>query len=134
MRSTRRGPAKTATALAIAARDIRRAVRATASAASAPATELAQLRATGWQLTQLTGELTDLIALLAERTGHHTRHAEQVRHVDGEPAVEHLARACRDLAAVRQALDTAHTSARDYYTALSQLSPLRTPDPPPRSP
>lgn len=130
MRSTRRGTATTAriaTTLATTARDIRRAVRATAPV---QAPELAQLRDTGWQLTQLTGELTDLVTLLAEHTGHHTEHVEQVRHTDGEPATEHLARACRDLSTLQHALDTAHTAARDYYTPISQLNNTHTPDPP----
>ena len=131
MGSTRRGPAAIATTLATTARDIRRAIRTT-DLAQAPG--LAQLRDTGWQLTQLTGELADLVALLAEHTGHHTQHAEQVRQADGKPATEHLARACRELATLRHALDTGHTAARDYYSAISQLSPTHAPDPPRRSP
>jgi hypothetical protein len=130
MGSTRRGPATIATTLATTARDIRRAIRTT-DLAKAPG--LAQLRDTGWQLTQITGELTDLVALLAEHTGHHTKHAEQVRHADGRPATEHLARARREGATLRHALDTAHTAARDSYSATSQLSPTQAPAPPQRS-
>jgi hypothetical protein len=131
MRGTRQEPDTIATTLAATAPDIRRAVRVVDPH---QVTGLAQLRDTGWQLTQLTGELADLITLLAEHTGHHTEHAEQVRHADGEPAIEHLARACRELATLRHALDTAHTAARDYYTAISHLGPTRSPDPPRRSP
>lgn len=113
-----------ATTLSAAVRGIRRVVRAADPAQ--PAT-LALLRDTGWQLTQLTGELTDLAALLAEHTSRHLEHAEQVRHADGEPGIPHLTRACRDLASLRQALDTAHTAAREYYTEISQLSPATPP-------
>ncbi|WP_433505880.1 hypothetical protein ACQP04_04915 [Pseudonocardia halophobica] len=119
MGSSRRGPAAIAATLSAAVRGIRRVVRAADPAR--PAT-LALLRDSGWQLTQLTGELTDLAALLAEHTGRHLEHAEQVRHADGEPGTPHLARACRDLAGLRQALDNAHTAACEYYTEISQLS------------
>lgn len=120
-----------ASMLAGSARDIRRALRA-ADPARPPG--LPQLRETGWQLIQLTGELTDLIALLAEHTGHHMPDAEQRHHTGGEPATDQLARACRELSALRHALDTAHTAARDYYTTISRLRPTTAPDPPRRSP
>ena len=113
MSSARRRPATIAATLANMTRDVRRAVRA-ADPARAPG--LVPLRDTGWQLTQLTGELTDLVALLAEYTSHH---AEQVHQADGQSATNQLPRACRDLAALRRALDAAHTAARDYYTATS---------------
>ncbi|WP_436499703.1 hypothetical protein [Actinokineospora sp. HUAS TT18] len=129
MSHTRRGPATTATTLATTVRDIRRTVRA-ADPAQAPS--LAQLRETGWQLTQLTAELTDLIALLADHTGHHTTHPDQLRQADGEPATAHLARACRELGTLRHTFDAAHTAARAYYTEISQVSPTHTPTP--RSP
>jgi hypothetical protein len=67
---------------------------------------LARLRGTGWQLTHLTGE----------------------------PAIEHLARACRELATLRHALDTAHTTARDDHTAISHLGPTHMLSPTRRSP
>ncbi|MBB5157295.1 hypothetical protein [Saccharopolyspora phatthalungensis] len=124
MTSTRRRPATIASALATATRDIRRAVHA-ADPACAP--DLVTLRDAGWQLTQLPSVLSDLVTLVAEHTGHHTEHADQVRRVDGEPAADQLARACRDLAALRRALDTAHTAARGYYTAVSHLAPAHTP-------
>jgi hypothetical protein len=69
MRSDRRRPATVAAALATMTRDVRRAVRA-ADPDRAPG--LVPLRDTGWQLIQPTGELTDLVAVLAEHTGHHT--------------------------------------------------------------
>jgi nucleotide-binding universal stress UspA family protein len=119
MSGTRRRPATIAATLAGTTRDVRRAVHAT-DPARPPG--LVPLRDAGWQLTQLTGELADLVALLAEHTGHHIEHAKHVRQVSGEPAAEQLARACRDLAALRRALDTAHTAARDYYTTISHLS------------
>jgi hypothetical protein len=128
MSNTRRRAATITATLATAAREIRAAVRA-ADPAQAPGLE--RLRDTGWQLTQLTGELTDMIALLAEHTAHHT---ERVRQADGDPATEHLARACRELATLRRGLDTAHTAVRNYYTAISQLSPVHAPDLPRRSP
>ncbi|GLY66623.1 hypothetical protein Atai01_32420 [Amycolatopsis taiwanensis] len=84
---------------------------------------MAQLRDTGWQLTRLTGELTDLVALLAEHTGHHIQHPQGIICPADGATTEHLARACRELAALRHALDTAHTASRDYYTAISLLSP-----------
>lgn len=108
-----------ATTLATAAREIRSAVRG-ADPDQAPS--LAQLRDTGWQLIQLTGELTDLVALVAEHTA---RHAGEVRHVDSGPGAPHLARASRELATLRHAFGTAHAAARDYYTATSQLAPTR---------
>jgi hypothetical protein len=106
------------------ARDVRRAVRA-ADPARVPG--LVSLRDTGWQLVQLTGELTDMVALLAEHTAHHAEDAEHVHLVDGQ-----LPRACRDLAALRRALDASHTAARDYYTAMSHVT--HAPDPPRSSP
>jgi hypothetical protein len=124
MTSTRRRPATIASTLATATRDIRRAVH---SGDPARAPGLAPLRDAGWQLTQLTSELSDLVTLLAEYTGHHTEHADQARRADGEPAADQLARACRDLAALRRALDNAHTAARGYYTAVSHLAPAQTP-------
>lgn len=129
MSSARRRRATIAATLATMARDVRRAVRA-ADPARAPG--LVPLRDTGWQLTQLTGELTDLVALLAEHTAYHAEDAEHVHQVDGRLAVDQLPRACRDLAALRRALDAAHTAARDYYTAISHLT--HTPDPPRSSP
>lgn len=129
MNSTRRRPATIASALATATRDVRRAVH-TADPARAPG--LVPLRDTGWQLTQLTGELSDLVTLLAEHTGHHIEHAEQRIADDGRPGRDHAARACRELAALRRALDTAHTTAGDYYSAISHLTSTRTPDPPRR--
>ncbi|WIX75540.1 hypothetical protein QRX50_28980 [Amycolatopsis carbonis] len=120
MGSTRRRPVTIATTPATTARDLRRAVRA-ADPAKTPG--LAQLRDAGWQLTQLTGELTDLVTLLAEHTGHHTQRPEQVRQADSAPDTAHLASACRELATLRRALDTAHSAAHDYYTEISQLNP-----------
>ncbi|MEV6904822.1 hypothetical protein [Amycolatopsis sp. NPDC051372] len=120
MGTTQRRPVTIAIALATTARDLRRAVRA-ADPAKTPG--LAQLCDAGWQLTQLTGELTDLVTLLAEHTGHHTQRPEQLRRVDGAPGTAHLASACRELATLRRALDTAHIAARDYYTKISQLNP-----------
>ncbi|MEV4605055.1 hypothetical protein AB0K15_47910 [Amycolatopsis sp. NPDC049253] len=119
MGTTRRRPATIATTLAATARDLRLVVRA-ADAGQPPG--LPQLRDVGWQLTQLTGELTDLVALLADHTGHHTRRPEHLRQVEGAPATAHLAAACRELATLRRTLDTAHTAARDYYTELSRLT------------
>lgn len=127
--STHRRPATIAATLATMTRGVRRAVRA-ADPARAPG--LTSLRDTGWQLTQLTGELTDLVALLAEHTGHHIEHAERVRQADGQPATDQLPRACRELAALRRALDTAHIAARDYYSAISNLT--STPHPGPARP
>lgn len=126
MSSARGRPATIASTLATATRDVRRVVHA-GDPACAPG--LVPLRDTGWQLTQLTGELSDLVALVAEHTGHYTEHAEQVRHTDGEPAIDQVARACRDLAALRRALDTAHTAARDYYSAISSLTSAPAPRP-----
>lgn len=71
MRNTRRTSPTVATTLAAAARDMRGAIRAVDPAQAA---DLAQLRDTGWQLTQLTGELTDLIALLVDRRTHRPPH------------------------------------------------------------
>ncbi|MFI5614079.1 hypothetical protein [Amycolatopsis sp. NPDC051903] len=119
MGTTRDRSPTIATTLAATARGLRRAVRA-ADPAQPPG--LTQLRDAGWQLTQLTGELTDLVALLAEHTGRHTLRPEQFRRLDGAPATAHLASACRELATLRHALDTAHTAARDYYTEISQLT------------
>ncbi|MFR9804462.1 hypothetical protein ACL02T_19570 [Pseudonocardia sp. RS010] len=118
--SSSRGPATIATALSAAVRHIRRVVRAADPARPA---SLALLRNTGWQLIQLTGELTDLAALLAEHTSGHLAHAEQVYQADGQPGIPPLTRASRDLADLRQALDAASTAARDFYSAISQLSP-----------
>ncbi|QRP42818.1 hypothetical protein [Amycolatopsis sp. FDAARGOS 1241] len=118
---TSRQPATIATALATTARTLRRAVHATDPAVP-PGPD--QLRETGWQLIQLTGELTDLVTVLAEHTGQHTQHPHRIIRAGGDtPATASLARACRELATLRQALDTAHTAARDYYTAISHLSP-----------
>jgi hypothetical protein len=125
MSNTRRRPATIAATLATMTRDVRRAVRA-ADPVRVPG--LVPLRDTGWQLTLLTGELTDLVALLAEHTGHHIEHAEHIRQADGRPVTNELPRACRDLATLRRALDTAHTAARDYYTTISHLA--HTPGPP----
>ncbi|MEW2505932.1 hypothetical protein AB0878_36265 [Amycolatopsis sp. NPDC047767] len=119
MSTTGRQPATITTTLATTARDLRRAVRA-ADLAQTPGP--GQLRDAGWQLTQLTGELTDLVTLLTEYTGHHIQRPEQLRQVDGAPATAPLASACRELATLRHALDTAHTAARAYYTELSQLT------------
>lgn len=129
MSNARRRPSTIAATLATMTRDLRRAVRA-ADPARAPG--LVPLRDSGWQLTQLTGELTDLVALLAEYTGHHTEHADHLHPADGQPGTDQLPRACRDLAALRRALDTAHTAARDYYTAISHVT--HTPAPPRSSP
>lgn len=125
MSSSRRRPATIAATLAAITRDLRRAVRA---ADSSRPPGLVPLRDAGWQLTQLTGELTDLVTVLAEYTGHHSERAGQVRQADGESAAGQLACACRDLAALRRTLDAAHTAARDYYTAISQLAPTQAPD------
>ncbi|MGW4490190.1 hypothetical protein ACWEOE_41070 [Amycolatopsis sp. NPDC004368] len=120
MGTTGRRSATIATTLATTARDLRRAVRA-ADPTRTPG--LAQLRDVGWQLIQLTGELTDLVTLVAEHTGHHTQRPEQLRQVDGAAGTAHLASACRELATLRQALDTAHIAARDYYTEISHVNP-----------
>ncbi|MEV4604724.1 hypothetical protein AB0K15_46160 [Amycolatopsis sp. NPDC049253] len=120
MATIRHRPVTIATTLATTARDLRRAVRA---ADPATTSSLAQLRNAGWQLAQLTGELTDLVTLLAEHTAHHTQRPEQLRRVDGAPGTAHLASACRELTTLRRALDTAHIAARDYYTEISQLNP-----------
>ncbi len=83
------------------ARGLRLAVRA-ADPAQPPG--LAQLGDEGWQLTQLTGELSDLAALLAEHTAVYTERPEQIQQTDGTPATENLARACRELVMLRQRL------------------------------
>jgi hypothetical protein len=88
---------------------------------SSPKTpSLDQLREDGWHLIHLTGALA---ALLAEHTGTHTTHPDRLREVDGNdvPAA-HLGRACRHLAELRRAADTAQAAARDYYTTLSHLT------------
>ncbi|PXY23106.1 hypothetical protein DI005_22855 [Prauserella sp. PE36] len=113
-----------ATTLAGTSRAIHRAIRATDPARAA---SLTQLRDTGWELTQLTAELTDLVALLADYTGRHTDQPERVRRADGGPAGEDLAHASRHLTSLRRSLDIAHTEARDYYTALSHLNPAQLP-------
>ncbi|HJP75739.1 MAG TPA: hypothetical protein VJ914_15830 [Pseudonocardiaceae bacterium] len=127
MSSARRRPATIAATLAAITRDLRRTIRA-ADPSRPPG--LVPLRDTGWQLTQLTGELTDLAALLAEHTGQHSERAAQLRRADGESATDRLACACRELAALRRALDAAHTAARDYYTAISHLAPNQAPGAP----
>jgi hypothetical protein len=124
MSSARRRPATIAATLATMTRDLRRAIRA-AEPSRAP--DLVPLRDTGWQLTQLTGELTDLVTVLAEHTGHHIEQ-EHAHQAGAWPVTDQLPRACRDLAALRRALDAAHTAARGYYTAISHATATRSPD------
>jgi hypothetical protein len=112
-----------ATRLARAVTEIDHALRHTAPADTS---SLEHLREAGWQLVHLAGNLTDLTALLADHLGHHAANPDRFRDSDGGPAAPQLARASRDLAALRQALDTAQTEARGYHTALSHL----TADPP----
>ncbi|HVV08407.1 hypothetical protein [Amycolatopsis sp.] len=107
----------TARVLAAAAREVRRTLR------GARTPGVAELRDTGWEVTQLIGELTDLAALPAEHTAHHSADPGRLRLPDGAPGTAGLAHACRELAALRRALRTAHAAAREYYTALSHLGP-----------
>ena len=122
MPNTHRRAATIPATLATMTRDLRRAIRA-ADPARAPG--LVPLRDTGWQLVQLTGELTDLVALLADHTARHTEHAEHLSKANGQPGVNELASACHDLSALRRALDAGHAAARDYYAAISNIASNR---------
>ncbi|SFW78099.1 hypothetical protein [Amycolatopsis australiensis] len=118
--SRHRAPAAIDATLAAAARDIHAAVR---RAGPDDPPGLARLRETGWQLIQLTGGLSDLTALVAEHTSRHAEHPGRLRQVEAGPAGPQLARAVRELARLRQALDAANAAARDFYTATSHLAP-----------
>ncbi|MBC6445695.1 hypothetical protein [Actinokineospora xionganensis] len=102
-------------ALAAAADGIAAAVRAHRAA------DHDELRESGWQLTRLTGGLTDIAALLATELAHHDRH-RLLRGHDGADPGPALATASRELTELRQALAAAERAARGYYTALSGLT------------
>jgi hypothetical protein len=119
----RRAPATITSTLATATRTIDAAILA-AELDERPS--VAELRATGWELARLTGELTGLAALLAENIGRPTDRLDHARSVDGGSAAPHLARAGRELAALRRALHDAHTAARGFYAETSQLTPTST--------
>jgi hypothetical protein len=89
-------------------------------AVSGHAPSPAVLREETWQLIHLFGALGELAAVLAPQVGgyaeHYRLHADD--HAD---AADHIARACRQIAALRQALDRAERAAREVYTAVSHL-------------
>ena len=116
--TTRRAPAALDRTLATATRTIDAAIR-TAELDDPPS--VAQLRATGWELARLTGELPELAALLADHIGRHTERLD-TRGIDGGPAGPYLACASRELATLRRALHDAHTAARGFYTETSLLT------------
>ncbi|TDP96471.1 hypothetical protein [Labedaea rhizosphaerae] len=113
----RRTPATITSTLATATRTIDAAILA-AELDDRPS--VAELRATGWELARLTGELNGLATLLAQDIAQHTDH------LDGGPAGPPLARAGRELAALRRALHDAHTAARGFYAETSRLMPTTT--------
>lgn len=79
-----------------------------------------QLRETGWQLVQVTGELAETVATLALRLDEHSR-SRLLRTHDGDDPRADLARAARQLTALRQALEHADAAGRDYHACLSRL-------------
>ncbi|MDV6011800.1 hypothetical protein [Haloechinothrix sp. LS1_15] len=101
-----------------AAGDVRRAVQ------QAEVTEVptqVELREAGWHLIHLCGDLAELLPILAEQTSNYSEHAV-LREVSGEDTGPTLARAYRELATARRALEQAEAAAREYYTAISRLA------------
>ncbi|GAA3820712.1 MULTISPECIES: hypothetical protein [Actinomycetes] len=80
----------------------------------------AGLREETWQLIYLLGALGDLAAALAPQVGGYPERYRLRADDDVDPA-EHVARTCRELAALRHALDEAEGAAREVYTAVSHL-------------
>lgn len=74
-----------------------------------------------WQLLHLLGALGDLTTTLAPHIGSYPRHYQLRTDNDTAPA-QHIAHACRELAALRHALDGGQRAAREIYTALSHLN------------
>ena len=74
-----------------------------------------------WQLIHLLGAVSQLATTLAPHVGTYPQH--YVLHTDdsGQPT-QHAARACRELTALRHAVDTAERAAREVYTHLSHLN------------
>lgn len=129
---TRRTPAVDLVASAV--RDVARATHLLHPTAAR--TNHDELRDVGWQLTQLTGGLTDLVAELASSLGEHHRQRLLRDEYGGDPARQ-VARASRGLCELRQALEASQSAARDYFAALSHLvvevDPTADPRPSPRS-
>ncbi|MBP2478501.1 hypothetical protein JOF53_007373 [Crossiella equi] len=87
-----------------------------------------------WQLLHLLGALGDLTTTLAPHVGSFPQRYQLRTGDDTDPA-QHIAHACRDLAALRHALDDGQRAAREIYTALSRLNAMlpldgRSPQPP----
>ncbi|EHR48444.1 hypothetical protein SacmaDRAFT_0128 [Saccharomonospora marina XMU15] len=80
----------------------------------------AGLREETWQLIHLLGALGDLAAALAPQVGGYPERYRLHADDDVDPA-EHVARTCRELAALRHALGEAEGAAREVYTAVSHL-------------
>jgi hypothetical protein len=114
-----RGP-RTGAPLTTAVREVRLAVRHT-NPAELPSQDT--LRGSGWHLTQLTGDLADLAAILAEQTGHYAERYELLHDTGGGDPRIRLAGACRELDALRRALEQAQGAARDYCAAIGHLAP-----------
>lgn len=111
----RKGPVEL---LGSAAHDIQLAVRLAFQ--TGPPTE-DELRDHGWQLAQLTGGLSDLAAWLSNEVSRFGDH--RLLHDDrGGDATRPLGTASRELAALRRALTTAETAARDFYAAIGHVA------------
>lgn len=111
----RKGPVEL---LGSAAHDIDLAVRMAFRAG--PPTEH-ELRDHGWQLARLTGGLGDLTSWLANEVSRFGDH--RLLHDDrGGDATRPLGAASRELAALRRALATAETAARDFCAAIGHVA------------
>ncbi|MBA0125183.1 hypothetical protein H0B56_06480 [Haloechinothrix sp. YIM 98757] len=86
-----------------------------------------ELRDAGWHLTHLSGDLAELAAILGEQA---SRYGERnvLSEVSGEDPGPTVARAYRELATARKALEQAEAAAREYYTAISRVYPAVSPD------
>ncbi|RJQ85494.1 hypothetical protein [Amycolatopsis panacis] len=85
------------------------------------------VRAGTWQLIHLLGALGELAATLAPHVGSYPQRYRLHTDDDTNPA-QHVAHACRELAALRHALEKGQRAAREIHTALSHLNTLPPPD------
>lgn len=113
-----------ATALADATRAADRSLRAHLDPDRTP--DPVVVSRESWQMIHLLGTLGDHTAALAARIGACPQRYS-VRVDDGAPA-DQVARACRGLAELRQALDDAQRAAREVYSSFSHLEVNRRED------
>jgi len=119
-------PASTITAvLNTATRGVDQAVRERVRSDQPPVPET--VCAETWQLIHLLGALGELTTALAPQVGNYPQRYVLRTDDDIDPA-QQIAHACRELTALRHALDDGRRAAREIYTALSHLNATPPPD------